>query len=75
MERGEDNPKTRGVHQIDSSDMLATNMDLLLKKLDDTLEAAKVQALDARMTCKHCGNTGHIGDKCPECTSEDVNFC
>ena len=53
--------------------MLATKMDLLLKKLDDAPKA-KVQALDARMTCEHCGNTGHTGDSCPKHTSEDVNF-
>ena len=32
-------PKTRGVHQIDGSDMLAAKMDLLLKKLGDAPEA------------------------------------
>ena len=49
-------------------------MDHLLKKLDDAPEAVKVQALDARITCKRCGNTSHTGDNCPEHSSEDVNF-
>ena len=53
--------------------MLAAKIDLLLKKLDDTPKA-KVQAHDACMTCEHCGNTSHTGDKCPKHTSEDVNF-
>ena len=57
---------SRGVHQIESTDMLAAKMDLLLKKLSDTPEAAPVQALDAHMTCEVCGNMGHSGNNCPE---------
>ncbi|KAJ1295966.1 hypothetical protein BS78_01G262700 [Paspalum vaginatum] len=66
--------KPRGVHHIDSTDMLATKMDLLLKKLEDTPEAVPVQALHSRMTCEHCGNTGHTGNSCLGNGSEDVNF-
>ncbi|WVZ52265.1 hypothetical protein U9M48_003341 [Paspalum notatum var. saurae] len=68
------NNKPRGVHQIDSFDMLAAKMDLLLKKLEGAPEAVPVQALDSRMTCEHCGNTGHTGNSCPENGSEYVHF-
>ncbi|KAJ1279158.1 hypothetical protein BS78_04G133700 [Paspalum vaginatum] len=54
--------------------MLAAKMDLLLKKPEDTPEAVPVQALDSRMTCEHCGNTGHMRNNCPGNGSEDVNF-
>ncbi|WVZ58743.1 hypothetical protein U9M48_008983 [Paspalum notatum var. saurae] len=67
-------PRSRGVHHIDSTDMLAAKMDLLLKKLEDNPETAPVQALDTRMTCEVCGNTGHSGSSCPETRLEDTNF-
>ncbi|WVZ83860.1 hypothetical protein U9M48_030956 [Paspalum notatum var. saurae] len=54
--------------------MLTAKMDLLLKKLEDALEAMSVQALDSRMTCEHYENTGHTGSSCPGNGSEDVNF-
>ncbi|KAJ1270405.1 hypothetical protein BS78_06G050000 [Paspalum vaginatum] len=68
------NNKPRGVHHIDSTDMLAAKMDLLLKKLEDIREAVPVQALDSQMTCEHCGNTSHMGNSCPGNGSEDINF-
>ena len=49
-------------------------MDLLLKKLEDNPETAPVQALDTRMTCEICGNTGHSVSSCPETRPEDANF-
>lgn len=33
-----------------------------------------VEVLDARMTWKKCGNTGHTGSNCPGVEAEDVNF-
>jgi len=54
--------------------MLAAKMELLLKKLEDNPETAPVQALDTRMTCEVCGNTGHSGNSCPETRPEDANF-
>ncbi|WVZ48719.1 hypothetical protein U9M48_000138 [Paspalum notatum var. saurae] len=66
--------RSRGVHQIESTDMLAAKMDLLLKKLNDTPEAAPVHALDSHMTCEVCGNIGHSGNSCPETQPEDANF-
>ena len=60
------NNKPRGVHHIDGFDMLAAKMDLLLKKLEGAPEAVPVQALDSRITCEHCGNTGHTGTAAPK---------
>ncbi|WVZ48697.1 hypothetical protein U9M48_000116 [Paspalum notatum var. saurae] len=54
--------------------MLAAKMDLLLKKLNDTPEAAPVHALDSHMTCEVYGNTGHSGNSCPETQPDDANF-
>jgi hypothetical protein len=44
--------------------MLTAKIDLLMKKhehsgLDD------VKMVDARLTCEECGETCHIGIKCP----------
>ena len=36
------NNKPRGVHHIDGSDMLASKMDLLLKKLEGTSEVVPI---------------------------------
>ncbi|WVZ83356.1 hypothetical protein U9M48_030514 [Paspalum notatum var. saurae] len=63
--------QSRGVHQIDSTDMLAAKMDLILKKLGDTPEIAPVQALDFRAVC---GSTGHSGYGRSETQPEGVNF-
>ncbi|WVZ84007.1 hypothetical protein U9M48_031091 [Paspalum notatum var. saurae] len=54
--------------------MLAAKMDQLLKKLEDNPETAPVQALDTRMTCEVCGNTGHSGSSYPKTRLEDANF-
>src|SRR6187455_2035222 len=65
-------PKTRGVHQVEALDMLAAKMDLLMKKLEAPTQEM-VQAMDARMICEVCGNTGHSGNDCPE-TREDAHY-
>jgi hypothetical protein len=58
------------MHSIKETDMLAAKIDLLLKKfegyLQDKAQMQTIQALDARMTCEVCGNTGHSGNDCPE---------
>ena len=60
------------MHQIDSVDMLAAKMDLLMKKLESPhMEANQVS--ESRMTCETCGETGHSGTSCP-LTQEDANF-
>jgi hypothetical protein len=58
--------------------MLNANMDLLTKQMDDlTNEKAAMttttQAMDSRMTCEVCGNTGHLGNYYPT-TQKDVMF-
>jgi hypothetical protein len=60
-------PHSKGVHQVDSFDMLAAKMDLLMKKLE------MAQIADARITCETCGDTGHSGTSCPM-TQEDAHF-
>ena len=60
------------------TDMLATKMDLLLKRLDERAtnkEAMKgtVKAMDSQMTCDVCGEVGHSGNNCPE-TNEDAAY-
>jgi hypothetical protein len=40
-------------------------MDLLMKKLEAPAHET-AQAMDARMTCEVCGNSGHSGNNCPE---------
>ena len=50
--------------------MLATKMDLLMRKLSGPEPS---QALEVRMTCKHCGNTGHTSKDCP--TAQDEECC
>ena len=71
--RGDKQPaRPRGVHQIDSVDMLAAKMDLLMKKLESPhMEANQVS--ESRMTCETCGETGHSGTSWP-LTQEDANF-
>ena len=64
--------RTRGVHQVDSIDMLAAKMDILMKKLESpTQEMAQIA--DSRITCETCGDTGHSGTSCPM-TQEDPHF-
>jgi hypothetical protein len=58
--------------------MLHAKMDLLMKRMDAlTSEKAAMaittQAMDARMTCKVCGDTRYSGNYCPA-TQEDVMY-
>jgi hypothetical protein len=57
-------PHTRGVHQIDGIDMLATKMDLLIKKLEAMSNIKTIEIMDAHMTCGVCGNVDHLGNDC-----------
>ncbi|KAJ1289096.1 hypothetical protein BS78_02G138900 [Paspalum vaginatum] len=63
--------RSRGVHHIDSTDMLAAKMDLILKKLGDTPETAPVQALNSRVVCE---STGHSRNGRSGTQPEDANF-
>jgi len=71
--KGERQPvRPRGVHQIDSVDMLVAKMDLLMKKLETPHQEIN-QVSESRMTCGACGETGHSGNSCP-LTKGDANF-
>ena len=58
------NSPVKGIHHIDSVDMLAAKMDLLMKRLESPHQEAN-QVMDSRMTCETCGETGHTGNPCP----------
>ena len=61
----------KGIHEIDSVNMLAAKMDLLMKKLESPHQEVN-QITESQMTCEKCGNTGHSGKSCPF-TQEDEN--
>jgi hypothetical protein len=68
----------KGMHTMKETDMLATKMDLLLKRLDERATEKEamydtVKAMDSHMTCKVCGEVGHSGNDCPV-THEDVAY-
>ena len=62
----------KGIHHIDSIDMLAAKMDLLMKRLESPHQEAN-QVMDSRMTCETCGETGNMGNSCP-ITQEEAHF-
>ena len=64
--------RPKRVHQIDSVDMLAAKMDLLMKKLESPHQEVN-QIMESRMTCETCSETGHSSNSCP-LTQEDANF-
>ena len=61
----------KGIHEIDSVNMLAAKMDLLMEKLESPHQEVN-QTMEPQMTCEKCGNTGHSGNTCPF-TQEDEN--
>jgi hypothetical protein len=64
------------MHTVKEADMLATKIDLLLKKFDERATNANtgtVNALDSQMTCEVCRNVGHLGNDCLE-TREDTVY-
>jgi hypothetical protein len=64
--------RTHKVHQLEEVDMLTTNIDLLMKKLENPgLDHLKM--VDARVTCEECGEIGHMGINCLM-VLQDVNF-
>lgn len=59
--------RRHGMHTV--NEVLAANMDLLMKRIEDCEKMSAqeaVQAMDARMTCEVCGETIHSRDSCPE---------
>ena len=65
------------MHSVKEADMLAAKIDLLLKKFEgypqDKAPMQTLQALEARMKCKVCGNTRHSDNDCPK-TQEEAMF-
>jgi hypothetical protein len=66
------------MHFVKEADMLATKIDLLMKRLDDCAtekEAMKstIQATELQMTCEVCGEVRHSWRNCSE-THEDVVY-
>ena len=54
--------------------MLATKLDLLLKKLDEGNRQkmpVPIRAMNSYLMCEVCGDGGHSGNDCPE-TREDA---
>jgi hypothetical protein len=71
-------PHQRGTHTVKEADMLNAKIDLLMKRMDDltnekTVMATTTQAMDARMICEVCRNSGHSRNCCPT-AHEDVTF-
>ena len=52
------------IHEIDSVNVLAAKMDLLMEKLESPHQEVN-QTMESQMTCEKCGNTGHSGKSCP----------
>jgi hypothetical protein len=57
------------IHEIDSVNVLAPKMDLLIEKLESSHQEVN-KITESQMTCEKCGNTGHLGKSCPF-TQED----
>jgi len=74
-ERTQTRKRGGGMHQLKEVDMLSTKLDLLMKKLDDKARDKKevMHVYDSHLTCEECGDTGHLGNHCPEML-EDVNY-
>jgi len=74
-ERTQTHKRGGGMHQLKDVDMLATKMDLLMKRLDKrTIKKKEVMHIHYfGMTCEECGETRHIVTNCPE-LREDVNY-
>jgi hypothetical protein len=57
-------------------DMLATKIDLLLKKIDERatdVNTGIIKTMDSQMMCEVCGNVGNLGNDCPE-TREEASY-
>ena len=63
------------MHTVKETDMLAANLDHLLKKLDEGNKQmfVPVHAMSSHATCEVCGDGGHSGNDCLE-TREDAAY-
>jgi len=65
---GEGQKTQKGMHTVKETDLLATKIDQLMKRLDGQAidpTTCTVQAIDSRMTCEECWDVGHMGIYCP----------
>jgi hypothetical protein len=53
--------------------MIATKVDLLMKKLEASTNMETAKIMDAHKTCEVCGNVGHSGNDCLE-TRDEASF-
>ncbi|KAF2950319.1 hypothetical protein DAI22_01g178900 [Oryza sativa Japonica Group] len=61
--------RQRGMYTVEGMEMLAAQLDLLMKRLDNNEKDAKqsaVKALGSHITCEVYGKTGHSGTDRPE---------
>jgi hypothetical protein len=66
------------MHTVKETTVLATRMDLLLKRIDERATEkdamyGTVKAMDSHMICEVCGNVGHSGNDYPE-THGDTTY-
>jgi hypothetical protein len=57
-------PRTHSVHKVDGIDIIASKMDLLMKKLEASSNTETAKITDTYMTCEIRGNVGHSGNDC-----------
>jgi hypothetical protein len=70
--------KQEGMYTVKETDVLATKMELLLKRLDERAAEKEaiygtIKAMDSHMTCDVCGDVGHLGNDCPK-TCGDTTY-
>jgi len=61
--------RSKGMHRVKETDMLAAILDALIKRIDDEEKARSLQAvhsIGSHFTCDVCDNMGHSGNDCPE---------
>nr|ABA97442.1 Transposable element protein, putative, Retrotrans_gag [Oryza sativa Japonica Group] len=69
--------RQRGMHTVKETELLAANLDHLMKRLDDHEKRPQgtVKALDSHVTCEVCGGTGHSGNDCPKTREKAMYMC
>jgi hypothetical protein len=71
------NEQQKGMHTMKETDILAAKMDLQMKRLDERAHEKEamygtVKAMDLHMICEVCGESGHLGNDCPETHKDDT---